>query len=208
MTVAEKSGSYDIASKTVAPSNNRHRPSAGLSWQRRIKTQIDIFNAHSINLLSNLLGNDWLSCWLRKHLLSLLGNQWGSATVIKTGGYFCGGRLKTGHQCHINHGCYFDFTGPITFGSHVVVGHGVTFVTAHHALQSSSRRAGPVEAKGITVGDGVWIGANATLLPDVTIGSGAVIGAGAVVTRSIPANVVVAGVPAKVIRILESAGEY
>jgi acetyltransferase-like isoleucine patch superfamily enzyme len=55
------------------------------------------------------------------------------------------------------------------------------------------------------IGKNVWIGANATVLPGVTIGDGAIIAAGAVVTKEVPANVIVGGVPAKIIKIIEDS---
>jgi acetyltransferase-like isoleucine patch superfamily enzyme len=58
-------------------------------------------------------------------------------------------------------------------------------------------------AERVVIGDDVWVGGNATILPGVTIGDGAVVAAGAVVTRDVPAHSVVAGVPAKVVRRLE-----
>jgi maltose O-acetyltransferase len=65
-----------------------------------------------------------------------------------------------------------------------------------------SRRAGDLKAEPVTIGDGAWIGARATILPGVTIGGGAVVAAGSVVTRDLPANVLAGGVPARVIREL------
>jgi acetyltransferase-like isoleucine patch superfamily enzyme len=59
----------------------------------------------------------------------------------------------------------------------------------------------------IFVGNNVWIGANATILPGVTIGDGSIVAAGAVVTKNVPINVIVGGVPAKIIKRIESAQE-
>ncbi|MEO0540566.1 MAG: acyltransferase [Cyanobacteria bacterium P01_A01_bin.105] len=129
----------------------------------------------------------------------------GTGTVLRGGGYLYGGGLKTGKRCQVNRGCYFDFTDPITFADDVVVGHGVTFVTAEHAMGGPERRAGrAVVGRPITVQAGVWIGANALILPGVTIHEGAVVAAGAVVTKDVPANALVAGVPARLVRQLDA----
>jgi acetyltransferase-like isoleucine patch superfamily enzyme len=85
----------------------------------------------------------------------------------------------------------------------VAVGPGVYFITGTHRIGSHTQRAGPVIAAPIRVGDGVWIGARAILLPGVTVGAGAIVAAGAVVTRDVPADTLVAGVPAQVKRSLE-----
>ena len=161
---------------------------------------------HVVNLLSNLLSTDPWSCKLRRKLLSFLGNQFGPRTVVWGGNsYFGGGKLTTGSDCFINRSCHFDFNESITLGSNVVIGHHVTFITAEHQIGDATRRAGPLLGKPIVVGEGAWIGANATILPGVVIGRGAVVGAGAVVTKDVPSHVVVAGVPAKVLRKLETA---
>ncbi|MEL6138612.1 MAG: acyltransferase [Cyanobacteria bacterium J06626_23] len=176
-------------------------------WRSRLAVQIRHVWIHLINGVSNFLGNDILSCWLRKQLLRLLGMQLGRGTVIRGGSYLYGGRLQTGIGCQVNRSCYFDFTGPITFGDRVVVGHGVTFVTAKHRMGGADCRAGKdITGQPITLESGVWIGANATLLPGVTIHRGAVVAAGAVVTKNVPPNTVAAGVPARVIRQLGAEG--
>ncbi|KAK6459747.1 trimeric LpxA-like protein [Scheffersomyces xylosifermentans] len=95
----------------------------------------------------------------------------------------------------------------ITIGDHVMVGPNVCFTTATHPTDPQQRLDHVEYAKPITVGNNVWIGANATILPDVTIGDGVVIGAGCVVNKSVPANTVVAGVPARVIRKLTPADD-
>jgi len=166
--------------------------------------QLKLVLIHLINLSSNVLGNDFLSCRLRLGLLRLLGAKPGAGTVIRGGGYIYGGSLVTGVRCQINRGCYFDFTGPIRFGNDVVVGHGTTFITAEHDIGAATRRAGAVSGRPIVVEDGAWIGANVTILPGVIIGKGAIVAAGAVVTKNVPANKHVGGVPAKVIRELQA----
>ena len=79
------------------------------------------------------------------------------------------------------------------------------FYTAGHPLDAEQRNLGLEYAWPITVGDNVWIGANVTVLPGVTIGSNTVIAAGSVVTRDIPAGVVAAGNPCRVLRAITDA---
>ncbi len=160
-----------------------------------------------VNLISNALGDDYLSCKLRGTVLRVLGVWLGPGTRVLGGCYFPGGDLVTGANCRISRGCFFDFTGRISFGDEVVLGHGVTFVTAEHKLGDSVRRAGRFRGLPITVEDGVWIGANATLLPGVTVGKGTVVAAGAVVTKDVSPDVLVAGVPARVVKQLEVSPE-
>jgi maltose O-acetyltransferase len=79
-----------------------------------------------------------------------------------------------------------------------VVEAAVTFITAKHQIGEATQRAGAMRGASIVVGDGAWVGANATILPGVSVGRGAVVAAGAVVSRDVPPNVIVAGVPAKI----------
>ena len=110
--------------------------------------------------------------------------------------------LRIGDHCFFNAPVWLGLNAPVTFGMNVSVGHHAIFITAHHQIGSSEYRAGALTPRSITVGDGVWIGANVTVLPGVCIGSGAVIAAGATVARDVPANVLAGGTPAKVIRAL------
>lgn len=165
--------------------------------------QLKLVFVHIVNLVSNILGNDFFSCYLRRILLRLLGIQLGAGTIIRGGGYLYGGGLVSGARCQVNRGCYFDFTSSIILGDDVVVGHGVTFITAEHEIADPTCRAGSVFGRPIVVGNGVWIGAKATILPNIVIGSGAIVAAGAVVTKDVLPNVIVAGIPAKVIRELK-----
>lgn len=110
----------------------------------------------------------------------------------------CGKNIHIGKHVFINMGCKFQDQGGIFIGDGVLIGHNVVLATLNHAMQPE-RRSDMLPAP-IHIGKRVWIGSNATVLPGVTIGDGAVVAAGAVVTRDVPANMVVGGVPAKVIR--------
>lgn len=110
----------------------------------------------------------------------------------------CGKNTRIGKRVFINSGCKFQDQGGLTIGDDVLIGHNCVIATLNHAMDPG-RRADMVPSP-VRIGDKVWIGSNATILPGVTIGSGAVIAAGAVVTTDVPERAVAAGVPAKVIK--------
>lgn len=87
----------------------------------------------------------------------------------------------------------------ITLGDNVQIGPNVTIATDNHDLKDHYI----LKCRPVTINNNAWIGANATILPGVTVGENAVIGAGSVVTKDVPANTVVAGNPARVIRTLD-----
>ena len=89
-------------------------------------------------------------------------------------------------------------------GYNVRVGHDVSLFTITHAIGSRQLRCGTSTVGGIDIGEGAWLASRVTVLPGVTIGAGAVVGVGSVVTRDVPPNTLVAGVPARVIRTLET----
>jgi acetyltransferase-like isoleucine patch superfamily enzyme len=110
-----------------------------------------------------------------------------------------GKNLTLGRGVFINLGCRFQDTGGITIGDGALIGHGSTLTTLNHHVDPD-RRADMMPAP-IRIGRKVWLGAAVTVVPGVRIGDGAIVGAGAVVTRDVPANAIVAGVPAKLIRV-------
>ena len=112
----------------------------------------------------------------------------------------CGKNIHIGKNVFINMGCKFQDQGGIYIGDGALIGHNVVLATLNHAM-SPEGRASMIPAP-IRIGKRVWIGANATVLPGVTIGDGAIVAAGAVVTKDVPENIVVAGVPAVPIRHL------
>ena len=96
----------------------------------------------------------------------------------------------------------------ITIGKNVLIGPNVTLCTTGHPVHPAHRLDGMYSFP-VTIGDNVWLGGNVMVLPGVTIGENAVIGAGSIVTKDIPANVIAAGVPCKVIReITDRDAEY
>jgi acetyltransferase-like isoleucine patch superfamily enzyme len=120
--------------------------------------------------------------------------------------FYCefGKNLDVGKNVFINMGCTFQDTGGITIGDGTLIGHGSIVTTLNHGVDPS-RRADMMPAP-VVIGRQVWLGAGVTIVPGVTLGDGAIVGAGAVVTKDVPANAVVAGVPATVIRTLVQVG--
>ena len=112
-----------------------------------------------------------------------------------------GKNITVGKNVFINSGCCFQDQGGVELGDGTLVGHQVVFATLNHDLDPD-RRAGMYPAL-IKTGRNVWIGSHATLLAGVTVGDNAVIAAGAVVTKDVPADTVVAGVPARAVKSLK-----
>jgi acetyltransferase-like isoleucine patch superfamily enzyme len=111
--------------------------------------------------------------------------------------------IEFGYNNFVNQNCMFMDFGGIQIGDRVMIGPKVSLITAGHPVEYEERRQF-ITAEPITIGNNVWIGAGATILPGVTIGDEAVIGAGAVVTKNVPASCLVGGNPASVIRNLNS----
>jgi maltose O-acetyltransferase len=95
-----------------------------------------------------------------------------------------------------------DLEAPVHIGDRVRIGHDVLLLTVDHQIGNPQYRCGHSFARPISIGDGAWLGSRVVVLPGVSIGKGAVVAAGAVVTRDVPADTLVAGVPARVLRAL------
>lgn len=103
---------------------------------------------------------------------------------------------------HTRIGLHNTIIGPVAIGNHVNLAQGITVTGLNHRFDDSKQ---PIDKQGVStkqviIGDDVWIGANAVILPGVTIGSHVVVAAGAVVTKDVPSHSLVAGVPAKIIK--------
>jgi acetyltransferase-like isoleucine patch superfamily enzyme len=114
----------------------------------------------------------------------------------------CGKNLTVGRNVFINQNCTIYDLAPVTIGDDVLIGPNVSLITDSHPVAPSQRTA-YVVAKPITIERGVWIAAGATVIGGVTIGENSVVAAGSVVTKDVPANTLVGGNPAKVIRSIE-----
>ena len=112
--------------------------------------------------------------------------------------------MKFGNNVSVHPMCYFQASGGIEIGNDVSIAHGVTLMTQNHAYEDKNIpiKDQPVISKPIIIEDNVWIGAKVTVLYGRRIGKNSVIAAGAVVTKDVPPNTVVAGVPARVIKEL------
>ncbi len=146
---------------------------------------------------------------LRTRLYRLAGLRVGAGTLIAGPVQFgMSGdprrNFQIGKRCFLNSPLFVDTAGPVTLGDRVSVGHHVVIVTASHAVGAAEFRAGAIRALPVRVEDGAWIAAGVTLLPGVTVGAGAVVAAGAVVTKDVLPNTLVGGVPARLIRELDT----
>ena len=110
--------------------------------------------------------------------------------------------IRVGRKVFINQCCTIYDMGGVDIADQVMIAPNVNIITSGHPLEPSQRRA-YVEAKPIVIEKNVWIATGATILGGVTVGENSVVGAGAVVTKDVPPNSFVVGVPAKVIRSFE-----
>lgn len=108
--------------------------------------------------------------------------------------------ISVGAGTFINYNLTALDVAPIVIGQDCQIGPNVQLLTPTHPVEPQPRRDKLEAAQPITIGDNVWLGGGAIVLPGVTIGENSVIGAGAVVTKDVPANVVAVGNPARVVR--------
>ena len=110
------------------------------------------------------------------------------------------GWMKTGKEVSFGSGCHiYEPRAGLTIGDHSMIGGGVLIcgVNHGHATRGVPMRQQSIEALPIAIGEDVWIGMGAIILPGVTIGDGAIVGAGAVVTSDVSSGTIVSGVPAR-----------
>jgi len=136
---------------------------------------------------------------VRAQLSEIIGRPIDPSTTIFPPFYTNFGRFTTlGKHVFINHACSFLDLGGIIIEDDVMIGPRVNITSENHPLDPADRKT--LIPKTVHVKRNAWIGAGATILPGVTVGENAVVAAGAVVSRDVPPNTVVGGVPAKIIK--------
>lgn len=113
-----------------------------------------------------------------------------------------GKHITLGDGVFFNFNCVVLDVAPVTIGNNVLFGPAVQLYTVNHPLGAAERRTGVEQAASIVIGDDVWLGGGVIVCPGVTIGARAVIAAGSVVTKDIPADMLAAGNPCRIIRRL------
>ena len=139
---------------------------------------------------------------IRAILSEILGQSIDSSTTVLAPFSTNFGKHTTiGKNVFINHGCSFLDLGGITIEDDVLIGPQVKLVTENHPVDPSNRKS--LDLKSIHIGKNVWLGAGAIILPGVTVGENSIVAAGAVVTKDVPSNTIVGGVPARVIKKID-----
>ena len=150
---------------------------------------------------------------VRTRALRMAGFRLGDGTLIfgmptLTGMGNIHDRLLMGRECLVSWGCYFDLEAPVTVGDRVGFSPQVSVITSAHNIGSGHNRVGAMQPQPVVIEDAVWLGVRCTILPGVTIHQGAVVAAGAVVSKDVPKDTIVGGVPARVIRTIDGGNGH
>jgi acetyltransferase-like isoleucine patch superfamily enzyme len=148
--------------------------------------------------LNRLTFND--SDEIRALFSELIGKKVDESFLLIPPFYTAGGdEIRVGRQVFVNQNCTFYDLGGLDISDDVMIGPNVSIITTGHPLEPSQRRTATI-GKPIVIEKGVWIAAGAIIIGGVTVGERSVVAAGSVVTKDVPANSLVGGNPARVIR--------
>lgn len=114
-----------------------------------------------------------------------------------------GCNIYAGEDFYANFGCVILDVAEVRIGRHCLLGPGVSIFTATHPVEPELRLQDQEYGLPVSIGDNCWLGGRSVINPGVTLGNNVVVASGAVVTRSFPDNVVVAGVPARIVKALK-----
>jgi acetyltransferase-like isoleucine patch superfamily enzyme len=172
-------------------------------WKKQVLMVLS--KTHLRYLVENGLLGAWrllLVNWLFQRVLGINGEvKWSvhyTSCVTNANRIQVGATVKRSFA--MSGGCYIQGGNGIQIGDGTIFAAGVKIISANHDVESTERVW--QESDPIVIGRNCWIGANAVILPGVQLGDRVVVGAGAVVTRSFPSDLVIAGVPAEVLRRL------
>lgn len=172
----------------------------------KIGNALRYFGREYLTGFASLLPNDYLSCRLRRLILNLLGANLGPSVYIYRNVLVLGKVCIGANSSISNNTTLSGAQAGITIGTQVMIAPGCCIVAFNHGTALS---AGPmiqqalVEAP-VVIGNDVWVGANCTITAGVTIGDGAVVAANSVVINDVPAEAIVGGVPARLLRMRNS----
>ena len=139
---------------------------------------------------------------VKRQLLQSIGYIIGKNTKI-VGPIICTGKLTIGSDCWIGANFTVRGNGSVVLGDRIDIGPDVTFLTGTHEIGASERRAGSGYNCVQSIGDGCWIGARAVFVNNLSVGDSSVVAASACVCKTAPPNVLIGGIPSKVIKCLE-----
>lgn len=165
--------------------------------------EIDALKLHAVKGCQKLEAVDVLDTEGKQAAIrDLLGSVGDNPNILP--GFICdnGRNIHAGRSLLINYNVTILDVDEVNIGDYCMIGPGVVIATVNHPMTPSGRRQHLSLIKPVTIGDDVWIGAHATILPGVHIGNNCVIAAGAVVTHDVPDNTLVGGVPAKILKTL------
>ena len=173
-----------------------------------ISPSANIINKKNLRLGKNstIEDNVYIDCFASQECVIGKGTKIGSYSKISSTSHLTkfGKGFKIGDGCGISEFSYFGSAGGITIGDNVIMGQYVSFHSQNHSFDIKKNfKEQNVISKGIKIGSNVWIGAKVTILDGVIINDNSVIGAGSLVNNSFPSNVLIAGVPARIIKKLD-----
>jgi acetyltransferase-like isoleucine patch superfamily enzyme len=137
------------------------------------------------------------------YLRFVFGSKVGKRVVFYPGVWvFTGRNLQLGDDVDLARGVLLTTDGGVSIGARTLVGYGTHILSSNHKIPIMPEKIfySGHEKKSFEIAEDVWIGAGCVILPGVTIGHSSVIAAGSVVTKDVPAEVIVAGVPARIIK--------
>ncbi|MCL2715602.1 MAG: sugar O-acetyltransferase [Alphaproteobacteria bacterium] len=162
----------------------------------------DVRRAMAITAAINRLTFDDVA-EVRALFAELIGKHVDESLILIPPFYCAGGsEIRVGRNVFVNQNCTFYDLGGLDIGDDVMIGPNVSLITAGHPLQPSRRRQETI-GNPILIGNNVWIGTGAIVIGGVSVGDNAAIAAGSVVTRSVAANTLVGGNPARLMCVLD-----
>lgn len=180
--------------------DNKYRLEHGYVYSAKDEEIINMVKetTHYINILNKLSNSE---IQRRRDFLRTFVAKVDEGAMINSPFYMeFANHLEMGRNSFINYDCIMLNTAMVKLGDNVLVGPKVSFYTVNHPFVAEQREQWLVYAKPISIENNVWIGGSAIILGGVTIGENAIVGAGAVVTKDVPANTIVVGNPARVLR--------